>query len=155
MFGRQNAPRGWFKGSFCTAEDRKLETVGTRASSMLQKVKRYKHEVNEVNCQATEQWLKTIFYLELSPTNTTRAVQKGHCAGKEKFGKQQRDWMTHATWQQNESNFHTAEDKTRMHGRAKLRVKHRCQESSPGQQVIKKYLQLWNLPRMAPCMPDQ
>lgn len=25
-------------------------------------------------------------------------------------------------------------------------VKHRCQESSPGQQVIKKYLQLWNLP---------
>ena len=25
-------------------------------------------------------------------------------------------------------------------------VKHTCQESSPGQQVIKKYLQLWNLP---------
>ena len=43
MFGGQNAPRGRRKGNFCTAEDTELETVGTRAGSMLQKVKRSKH----------------------------------------------------------------------------------------------------------------
>ena len=43
MFGGQNAPRGRCKGNFCTAEDRELEAVGTRAGSMLQKVKRSKH----------------------------------------------------------------------------------------------------------------
>ena len=31
------------KGNFCTAEDRELETVGTRAGSMLHKVKRSKN----------------------------------------------------------------------------------------------------------------
>ena len=43
MFGGENAPRGRWKGNFCTAEDRELETVGTRGGSMLQKVKRSKH----------------------------------------------------------------------------------------------------------------
>ena len=42
MFGGQNAPRGPCKGNFCTAEDRELGTVGTRAGSTLQKVKRSK-----------------------------------------------------------------------------------------------------------------
>ena len=47
MFGGQNAPnapRGRCKGNFYTAEDRELETVGTRAGSTLQKVKRSKHD---------------------------------------------------------------------------------------------------------------
>ena len=43
-FGGQNAPRGWCKGNFCTAEDRELETVGTGAGSTLQKVQRSKHD---------------------------------------------------------------------------------------------------------------
>ena len=44
IFGGQNAPRGgWCKGNFCTAKDRELETLGSRAGSTLRKVKRSKH----------------------------------------------------------------------------------------------------------------
>ena len=61
------------------------ETVGTRAGwlhtaegQMLQTL------WNEFNFQATEQQIKNIFYRPISPTNTTCAGQRSHCAGKEK-----------------------------------------------------------------------
>ena len=66
------------------------ETVGTRAGwlhtaegQMLQTL------WNEFNFQATKQRIKNIFYRPISPTNTTCAGQRGHCAGKEKLRKQQ------------------------------------------------------------------
>ena len=46
---------------------------------------------NEVKFQATEQRIKNIFYRPISPTITTCAGQRGHCAGKEKLKNQQKE----------------------------------------------------------------
>ena len=64
-----------------------------------------------------------------------RWEQRDHCVGK-KFGKSQRDWMTDATWQQNNSNLHTTEDETWLHGRGQLRIYPWVQRVPAGHQKI-------------------
>ena len=115
MFGGQNAPRGRCKGNFCTAEDRELEAVGTRAGSMLQKVKRSKHY----------EWGQLSGYWAANKEHILPAnfPSENHMCWAEgplcRRGEAQK--IAEGAWQRNESNLHTAEDGTRMHGRAQLR----------------------------------
>ena len=141
MFGGQNAPRGRCKGNFCTAEDRELETVGTRAGSMLQKVKRSKHYEWG---QLLGNWTANKDHICLAnfPSEHHMCWAEGPLC---RQGEAQK--IAEGGWQQMKATctLQTMERAFMAEPSWGLfLVKHRCQESSSGQQVIKKML--WNLP---------